>query len=239
MFYKKPIVIDRVAHRHSRFQFLAKAYSYASKSNSIPVTTVEFGVACLEYPIVFILDDNGSGIPVALTGLREDENIFVNAEGNWDANYVPAFVRRYPFILQSNPDNTEFNVLIDSEADGFEAESGERLFNDDGSNSPLLSNVIELLEQFRVYADHTAEFVKELRQLDLLMPRVVNATTHDGENFQMNGFSVVDEARLNALSDADLLKISRNDYLAGIHSHLISLSNIQRLMSRFEKAKQI
>jgi hypothetical protein len=235
MFYNKPVAIDRVTHRDLRMKFLAKGYSYAAKTNSVPLASVEFSTACHEYPIVFVTDEQGGGIPLALTGLRDSENLFVNAEGQWDAAYIPAFVRRYPFVLQGSQDSEQFSVLIDSEADGFGAEDGERLFTEDGADSEMLTNVVNLLDNFRTYTAQTNELVKLLIKLDLLIPRMVNVTNQKGETFTLDGFSVVDEERLNALSDADLLGLARNGALAAIYAHLMSLPNIQKVMARLER----
>lgn len=235
IFYKNPIVIDRNTHRELKLKFQPNGFDYAAKTNSVPVTTGEFGIACLEYPIVFLTDENNGGLPVALTGMRDDENVFVNKDGKWDASYVPVFVRRYPFILQESNTKGQFNVLLDSEADGFDAADGQRLFNEDGSNATMLDNVLEMLNQYSASTEHTMGFVKQLRKLDLLTPRSINAKTAQGGVFQLNGFSVIDEAKLNDLNDADLLSLTRNGYLASIYAHLISLNNIQKLLNRLER----
>jgi hypothetical protein len=232
LFYKKPIVVDRNTHRNLKLTFQPCGFKYASMTNSVPVTTPEFAVACQAYPIVFITDSNDAGMPVVLTGLRNDENLFVDVDGKWDGHYIPIFVRRYPFVLQPGAKKGEFSVLVDSEAEGYNAEDGQRLFNEDGSNTPLLNNVLEILNQFSNATEHTVAFVRQLRKLDLLTARGISAKTKDGTTIQMNGFSVVDEVKLNALNDADLLSLTRAGHLAGIYAHLISLSNIQKLVAR-------
>lgn len=235
MFYKNPVAIDRATHRDLRYKSQAKGFSYAACANSIPLAAVEFASACLDYPIVFVTDDQQGGIPVALTGLRDNENLFVTAAGQWDAGYIPAFVRRYPFVLQGDENCEEFGVLIDAEADGFGKEDGERLFAEDGTDTAMLTGVLELLSQYRAHTQQTSSFVQQLRKLDLLIPRVINAVTKKGATFTMDGFSVVDGERLNSLGDADLLALARSGHLASIHAHLISLSNIQKILVRLER----
>ena len=235
MFYKKPVAIDRVAHRDLRFKSLKDGYAYAASCNSIPLAAIEFPAACHDYPIVFITDDQEGGVPVALTGLRDNENLLVGADGKWDAAYIPVFVRRYPFVLQGNDDSSELVVMIDEQASGVGAEDGERLFAEDGKETPMLNEMLELLNQYRAYTQQSATLVRHLRKLDLLIPREVKAVTSQGATFSMNGFSVVDEQRLMALSDGDLLGLARNGSLASIYAHLISISNIHNLMRRLEK----
>ena len=185
----------------------------------------------------FVTDEKDGGMPITLTGLRNNQNLFVGQEGKWDAAYIPMFVRRYPFILQPGQKKGEYSVMLDSEALGFDAPDGQRLFNDDGSNTAMLADVLEVLNQFNGATEHTINFVKQLRKLDLLTPRGINAKTRDGKDVQMNGFSVVDETKLNALGDADLLGLARSGNLGGIYAHLFSLANIPKLVLRIDKAE--
>ena len=235
IFYKKPEIVDRQIHRQTRLKLQANGFNFASVTNSVPITSFEFSQACQEYPIVFAMDELGGGVPLALLGLRDAENLFIGKEGQWDGYYIPAFVRRYPFILQNGAAKGEFTLLIDTEAEGFNAPDGEMLFNEDGSNSAMLNTAMEMMNQFNSAADVTAGFVRKLRELDLLTPRTINVTTAQGQSFGMTGFSAVDEAKLATLSDADLLSLTRSGYLFGIYAHLISLSNIQKLMLRVDR----
>jgi len=238
IFYKKPIIIDRTAHRDLKIKFQPDGFSYAAATNSIPLALAEFPAACLHYPIVFITDERDGGMPVTLTGLRSEENLFVQADGKWDANYVPMFVRRYPFILQASQNGSDFGVMVDSEAAGFNAEDGQRLFNEDGSNSAVLTNALTMLNQFNAASLQTTEFIRQLRKHNLLTPRGLKATLANGKDVQLNGFSVIDETKVNALSDADLLSLTRAGHLSGIYAHLISLAHIERLVQRLDKLPQ-
>jgi hypothetical protein len=236
MFYKRPVALDRAIHRDLRIKLQANGFSFAAATNCLPLAAVEFAHACQEYPIVFVTDGSDGGIPVALTGLRDSENLFVTAHRQWDGAYVPAFVRRYPFVLQGDENSSEFGVLIDAAADEFGAGDGERLFSEGGADTPMLTEMLEFLHQYRLHTHQTGMFVKQLRRLDLLIPRVINGVTQAGAPFAMDGFSVVDEQRLHALNDAHLLALARDGHLACIHAHLISLSNIQKLLARLERA---
>jgi len=238
MFYKKPVAIHRVTHRDLRLKMQAKGFAYAAKTNSIPLAAIEFGAACHDYPIVFVTDDKDGGVPVALTGLRDNENLFVGIDGKWDAAYIPAFVRRYPFVLQGDEDSKELGVLIDADADGYDAADGERLFSEDGSDSTMLTGMLDLLNQYRAFTHQTSIFVRKLRKLDLLIPRVINGVTSQGVTITMDGFSVIDEQKLNALSDADLLDLARSGNLVSIYAHIMSLANIQKVLGRLEQFSQ-
>src|SRR5215210_705462 len=98
MYYERPVLLDRDKHRKLRVK-PSTSFAFAQKANSLYLAGVEFNEACKEYAIVFTRAAHEKIIPVAMLGLRSRENLFVDAQGRWDAAYVPAFVRRYPFVL--------------------------------------------------------------------------------------------------------------------------------------------
>lgn len=101
LFYDNVVVLNRDTHRELRLK-PQDSLSFAAETNCVPLALVEFGDVAREYPIVFARLPGGL-VPVALLGLRDAENLYLNAEGKWDARYVPAFVRRYPFVaVQDN-----------------------------------------------------------------------------------------------------------------------------------------
>lgn len=238
LFYNNLIPVDRVQHASLTFKPQADGFRFAAATNALPLTVTEFAVAGHTYPIVFVPDQDGSGMALALAGLRTDENLFVKTDGSWDVGtdvgYIPGYVRRYPFILQADPDQQRFRVLIDDKAAGVGHPEGQPIFQPDGSNSAFMNDMMQLLDQYTTAAAQTADFVRHLRTLDLLIPREIAATTRGGEAVRMAGVHVVDEARLNALPDDALLKMVRNGYLAWIIAHLMSLTNIQVLLGRLE-----
>jgi hypothetical protein len=234
LFYKKPVALNREVHRDTRLKPLADGFSYASKINAIPLALIELADASVEYPVVFLLQENGEGTPAALTGMRDKENLFVTADRRWDGGYIPAFVRRYPFALYEQPDSEELYVLIDEQAPGFNAEDGERLFAEDGKESPMLAQALQFVEYFKGEGARVREFIATLRKHDLLIPNSISMHTPNGGKLVMDGFYVVDEARLSKLDDASLLVLARNGDLTRIHAHLLSLNNAHKLIRRLE-----
>ena len=239
IFYENPIPLHREQHRTTRLKTLVQGYSYAARCNSFPLVVTEFAAACREYPIVFTLDGADSGMPIILVGLHNEENLFVTPDGAWQANYIPAFVRRYPFVLHETSDNGDVTVMIDEGYAGFGAPDGEWLFADDGTDTPLLTNVIDFMNRFKHDAHGTNVFMKRLHQLDLLVPRKVDVRMGDDRTVTMDGFHVVDEERLAALSDADLLGLARNGELGLIHAHMLSLNSIDNLARRLAQKEAL
>lgn len=234
LFYKKPVILNRDFHKGLRIYPGDSGFSFSATTNAVPLACVEFPDAVRDYPIVFINEDKESAFPLALVGLRQDENLMVEADGKWDAFYVPAFVRRYPFVLQEKQDAEDFTVLIDEEYVGLGKDKGEPLFTEEGQDTPLLTQTLQFLSNFQSEVTRTRAFVKKLQELDLLIPRVIQVNPKDKSAFVLQGFSVVDETRLVALSDEDLLELARSGFLAWIYAHLISLGNVAKLHQKLE-----
>ena len=145
MFYDKPVALNREVHKNFKIA-PSNDFKFAAKTNSIVLTRIEFIEAAKEYPIVFAKVSDEVIVPVALLSLRNDENLYVNKEGKWDARYIPAFVRRYPFVLAEN-DGQQFTVCIDEASPGLNEKDGQALFDEKGGNTPFLQNALGFHEQ--------------------------------------------------------------------------------------------
>lgn len=228
LFYEKITPIDKGTHRDLRIGEI-KNYAFTSKANSIPLTTVEFMEAAKEYPIVFA----GSGqalAPAALIGLRSYENLFITPKGEWWARYTPAFIRRYPFVLA--PAQDQLVVCIDDSHPAVGDANGQPLFTQEGEVSPFLQNAIQFLQQFQAEARQTALFVSRLQELNLLQEVAARAEIQSGNRYQLNGFSVVNEAKYHSLDKDTVDELFRKGWIALIDAHLLSLGNMGRLIDR-------
>jgi hypothetical protein len=235
LLYERPVALSRDAHRDLRLRANGVAYTYASRTNSVPLVCSEFQAALSEYPIVFAADDKNEVLPVALLGLRHNENLFVSPEGSWDAAYVPAFVRRYPFLLAAKPAPDDFTVCIDEAYAGFcGGGEGEALFSEGGAEAPALKQAIEFLNHFHGELKRTQAFIERLKALELLIPRVIHFSPKNSSPCLLQGFTVVDEERLAALDDRQLGELARTGYMRWIYAHLLSLNNVTALSRRFD-----
>lgn len=232
LFYEKPVPLNVDAHLKTRLAPTDGGVGFAANTNSIPLAAVEFVDAAREYPIVFTGKDGEAMLPIVLVGVRHNENLCVTEENRWDGRYLPAFVRRYPFVLAEKQGADDFNVYIDEAYPGFGVSDGERLFNDNGEHTELLKHALEFLGNYQGEIVRTRKFVERLQSLDLLVPRVLDVKRADEAPLVLQGFSVVDEQRLAALGDAELLGLVRDGSLALIYSHLGSLGNVARLSER-------
>ena len=231
VYYEKPVALDREKHRKLKVRATG-SFGFAGKANSLYLAGVEFNEACKEFAIVFTRVAGGRTVPVAMLGLRGRENLFVDGDGKWDARYIPAFVRRYPFVLAELPGRAEMAVCVDEAFTGLNASDGEALFDTDGQDTPFLQNAVDFLRRYQAEYLRTEAFCQRLEQAGLLMEMNARADLVDGRSFTINGLLIVDEKKLVTLPDATVLSLYRSGELHLISMHLVSLSNMQKLVDR-------
>lgn len=231
-FYKKPVVLDKEQHKGLRLK--AADARFAAKNQSVPMVLAEFPEASLEYPIVFAKSQDSQWIALALTGLQADSNAFVDESGRWTGRYVPASVRRYPFILAEG-ENKQLSLAVDMDAPQLGSE-GDALFSDKGEPTELVRNVMNMMGEFQSQALSTAALVKELDDAKLLTQQSLRVQLGDGRNAVVEGVWIVDEAKLRELPDDKILSWYKNGALVAIHAHMLSLRNLLPLLERSQPA---
>lgn len=231
MFYERVVALNDQIHASLKVR-PATSFAYAARTNSVPVLASEFFECAREYPIVFARGESGP-VPAVLLGLRDAENLYVDGEGKWDARYVPAFVRRYPFVPGKGAQG-ELLVCIDELSPCFDASEGEALFAG-GKPTPQLDHAIKFLTEFHQAAAGTELLGRRLQDLGLLRQADSVAQLNDGSQFRLNGLNVVDEAKLRALDPASVQELFANGSLAVIYAHLMSLGNLGALVDRLSK----
>jgi hypothetical protein len=230
LFYDRPAALNKVAHKDFKIKPVGGDFAFARNTNSVILAGVEFTEAAKEYPIVFAKAGDNV-VPVALLGLRNEENLFVDDKGKWDARYIPAFVRRYPFVLAETGDQGQRMVCIDESYPGFNKDDGEPLFEND-EPTRLLKQAIEFLEEYQRQYLRTERFVKRLQDNDLLMSLNARIDMVDGKQFSLSGLLAVDEKKLLALPDDKALELFRSGELAWLYCHLTSLGTLARMVDR-------
>lgn len=236
LFYKKPVLINNEIHASTRIGKGASGFSFAASAHSIMLAGVEFQEACRFFPILFANSDNGSVIPLALLGLQSGENLFVGLAGEWLAEYVPAYLRRYPFITTTTDDGKEM-VCIDEVYEGIDAEDGEALFID-GEPSPHLKGIMDFLIDFNKQMSATEMACGQIAGNGLFKPMTINVKLDDGSAFSLTDFQVIDEQKLIGLEKDAVDGLFRSGALAMIYSHLISLRCITGLLERKTRKSQ-
>jgi hypothetical protein len=203
-------------------------------THAIPVTVDEFGLAQRHFPIVFSIGDNP--IPIALMGLNEGVNVFLDENGRALESdiYIPAYIRRYPFMLaRLRPDSDELSLCFDTTAGAVgEFDEGEPLFDGD-QPSAATKSILQFCEQFESAGQRTAAFIDELKSSDLLMDGEVAIQPEGFEQpFIYRGFRMVDEDKLRELRGDELRKMNQSGMLPIIYAHLFSLSQMRDVFGR-------
>lgn len=218
-----------------------KGFGFAGGLNSLPILAAEFQQVVVDAPIVFA----GKGeamTPAVLLGLRDGQNLFVDsASGTWNGQYVPAFLRRYPFIFSSSKVDKKdrLSLCIDTKFSGVNREGrGERLFDSKGERSQYLEKALAFTAEYQKQHAETRGFVARLQALDLMETASLTATMPDGTKLSLSGFSRVDMARLHALPEADVMSLFQSRALQLIYLHLASLGQMQALLKRHNAGTQ-
>ncbi|HZF70820.1 SapC family protein [Sulfuricurvum sp.] len=227
--YKNIELINTHTHKDTAIKGYT-SFAYAKEMITAPVTVAEFYECCKDYPIIFVKDAEGNWTASVMLGYKEKENAFVDKEGMWEAGrYVPASIRRHPFIFVTQ-DNNQLSLGIDSDAKSDDKEDDNRkLFDAEGKPSEFLTNVVNFMNQFQADAASTAKFIKQLDQWELLEEKTAKIITPDQTSYQINGFYIVNEEKLNHLSKKKKQDICDQNAFPLITAHLISLSNVQRM----------
>lgn len=233
LFYKKIVPLNKEAHGDWSVEAVVN-YKHTSETNSLYIAAIEFIKAANEYPIVFGIGEDGSVFPVVILGLRKNENLYINKKGEWLANYVPAYIRRYPFILATGEEASgNFTVCIDEDCPGFNKKGkGTNLFDENGNQTELLNNSVEFLKEYQNHIQLTTLFCKNIKELDLLEPMKADVKLADGEEISLGGFMGVNREKLKALDAEKLESLVKTDQMELIYAHLTSLGNIDSLMKK-------
>lgn len=226
LFYNNPMPLDSKAHGALS---LKKNFGldFTKGVNAVPVNVIEMAQICHFYPIAFSPDDNAT--PVAILGLRDNENLFLTDDGRWEQAYVPAYIRRYPFIFSETPETDQLTLCIDNTADIIEEGGEQKFFDADGKPSKLSNDALEFCKSYHAAAQQTLLFSQALMEKDLLVEREAQINIAGNQRINFSGFKIIDEQKLAELPDADFLDLRSKGWLPFIYAHLFSGAQWQRL----------
>lgn len=234
LFYNDLMPLNSRDHAKWRSRGIESA-DFLKGAHAIPLTVDEFVEAQRDLPIIFSAGEDP--LPLALMGLNEGVNTYVNDQGKIDDPvYLPAYVRRYPFMLAKlQPEAEELSLCFDptSPAVGAFAE-GEELFGSDAQPSDNTKRILEFCDSFEQAGQRTKAFIDELKKHDLLMEGEIGIVSNDNpdQTFTYRGFQMVNREKL-ADMPADQLEIwNKNGFLMIVYAHLFSLDQMRKIFSR-------
>ena len=223
--------------RHGKCSVEVRTYDFSRNVNAVPLVAAEFAEATTEYAIVFAGEANDL-MPVVILGAREKENLYLTAEGEWQAKYIPAFIRRYPFVFSRGADPQTFTLCVDEAFQGLNYQGrGKPLFTEEGKPSPFVQSVLGFLQGYAAQVSRTQALCKKLVELKLLEPMQAQFTLTTGTKMSLKGFMAVDRKKLKELSGDVLEDLVKTDELELLYLHLQSMRNFMTVKNRLVHAQ--
>ena len=235
LFYSKPEPLSRELHGKIGLKRMDRPFGFASQTNVVPLTVGEFPIAGINYPIIFAGDRYQ---PLAVMGIRQGTNLFVGPDGAYEIGaYIPAYIRRYPFVLANDQSRDTLVVCIDRAAQMLGEDYDLAFFNEAGEPTDYTNGCIQFCNDFENEGRRTEAFVTLLRELDLFETARASFAPNNpdgtpGEPQPIAEYFAVSETRLKALPPEKLLELVGNGAVAQIYAHLMSLTGWDRLVAR-------
>ncbi|WP_425410909.1 SapC family protein [Hyphococcus sp.] len=229
--YEKPELLMKEQHGDLAMKPAKQPFAFVSKARAVPITLSEIPAAMKDYPLVFMSVEQPQLL--AITGLFDDINLFVNEEGGWeDSRYIPGYVRRYPFGLAAETNGERMAIVIDRAFEGI-APDGEVALFKDGEPTEETKAAIEYCKSYERDRQMTDQFAQALKALDLIQPQTAQYTPQGAsEPVNFAQYCSVDEKKLGELSDDKVLELYKNGTLPLVYALLMSMSNWRHLLQR-------
>jgi hypothetical protein len=233
LFYKNPEPLDAQKHGRLGLRTSDRPFSFAAKQHFVPLHVPEFAPAALSYPIIFA---GANYAPLAVMSITPGENLYISEDGLFrQGAYIPAFIRRYPFVVAKDDALNRLMICIDRASDLFVENGGDLKLFENGQPSQYTKNCIDFCSAFDTDRQRTEMFVEELKTLDLLESKQTtftprNADGTDGPPQIIAEYFAVSEDRLKALPTEKLAALAASGALGQIYAHLVSLIGFERLI---------
>jgi len=230
LIYEEVVPLTTEAHANSHMRLITD-FEFARDLRIVPILLSEFRKACLDFPIVFISGEDQAPFPVAVLSLGAELNQYISSGNEWNAGYIPAFIRRYPFVFTKSSDDQQYYLCIDQLCKNInQLGEGERLFDEAGQPSAFTQQMLDFLKSYEIERKLTIDFCKELQDLNLVESKQLSSKqTSDNPETQevvrLSGFMTVDQSRVDTLTDQKLLSLRRQGGLEAIAYHWASLEN--------------
>lgn len=224
------VQLDNVRHQSLRF-----ARRYGPKLghgvNQLLVVPTEFEAVQREYPILFRRDPGGGFQAVALLGFDRQENLFLGEGGTWDADYIPALVRREPLLLgeEEGTADPRLSVFIDLDDPRVGEDAGERLYKPHGGTAPALEEAMGALGMVHDGVALASAMFETFVQLGLVQPLSLEVKLADGLEYRIADVFTVGAEQLRLLDSAALDRLHKSGFLAHAIFARSSLANMDRL----------
>jgi len=202
-------------------------FAFAARTNTVPLTAPEFMMAARHYPIIFL----GDVVPTCVMGFQPNTNVFVDREGNWERGvYIPAYVRRYPFILLGQAEEDQLRLGIDRAGRSSKAEA--RTLFEDGKETPVIKQAVEMGEQFHNAHMYTRDFSAALKAANIVDETTLQMEVAPGKVEPVATFKRVSEDKFRQLPEATITEWWKKGFMHAVYFHLQSMNNWEQIMLR-------
>ncbi|MFP4520460.1 MAG: SapC family protein [Oceanicaulis sp.] len=241
--YKQPEPLNVQQHKGKGLKFGDRPFEFLRDTHFVPVTVGEFASAGARFPLIFLGDNK---TPVAAMGLRQGANLFVDEHGQFEAHtYMPAFIRRYPFVAATHPDAKErFTVCVDAGSHLISDKPDEPFFTEDGQPTEFTNRAIDFVRRFESDVQTTQAFVERLKELDLFDQQQATFQQRDskgepvGEPQVVASYWSISGEKLKALDPKVLAELRDDAALGAIYAVMLSMSQWDVLISRAARRQQ-
>ena len=234
LFYSQPEPLSRELHGKIGLRRMERPFDFASKTNVVPLTVGEFPLAGLSYPIIFAGERHQ---PLAVMGISQGTNLFVGDDGAFQTGaYIPAYIRRYPFVLANDQSREQLVVCIDRAAKMVGDDYDLAFFDEKGEPTDYTNGCIKFCNDFETEGRRTESFVNLLKELDLFEVTRSTFTPNNpdgtqGEPQPIAEYFAVSELKLKTLPPEKLLELVENGAMGQIYAHLMSLTGWDRMIA--------
>ncbi len=218
--------------QHQNLKLAGKRdFAHVAAQHIITVTAAEYAQASASFPVVLIKNqDTPHYRSVALLGLEAGENLYYK-DSKWSGLSLPQSAGMSPFALGLDPDKENtLTACVDMDSALVGEEKELALFEADGKESELLTNVQKSLGRLYENEKMTENFIKELEENDLLQELELHIDLASGEKKKLTGIFTVNEDKVKSLADDKVLDFHKRGLFVPIYAMLVSLGQVNRLV---------
>ena len=166
---------------------------------------------------------------VVMLGLEAGENLY-HKKDTWNAVYIPQSISMAPFSLGLDPEKEKtLTACVDLDSEFVGEDKDHALFDEEGNDTEFFKGVQDSLGRLYDNEVMNEKFLKELVENDLLLELELNIMLASGETKKLVGLFGIDEKKIQALTDEQVLDFHKRGLFIPIHALLGSAGQINRL----------
>lgn len=230
-----PVILHNDTHRKLRV-ITTRGAEYGEKTHIVPVLGDELHNLVLDFPVYLMKNkETGKFSLNALMGLEPGENLYLQGE-HWAASYLPLHMRRQPFLLiasdeeKQTTEENEAKIAIDMDSKRVSESQGQAVFNEDGSKTPYLEDIIKVLSMMAMGIESTEAFVSMLVEHDLIEPALLNITFANGKKRSLQGLYAIDAIKLSELKGEVLEQMHSRGFLQACYLMTASMGQVTKMI---------